>query len=284
VRIRGTGACLVALGLLAGCMPLGKSTFQSATTGDGRLKPSDAAAHSTTKVQRVGVELVVEDAFHLDLRRLLDIDAGYRPIDLSDEAEQTRAEAVIATAIHGASGLGVFKRFRGLEHTPWAERFYERTQVGRPFLVTSWTRKRDDYYVVPVFFRGRWKVANHVGVSPTGHFYSNGFEIEDLAPESSASRTVYGLERAREFAHLYLGPLATPPIRVFADTLPPPTDPVLGYLWAVTTPTESAVIDTHGAIARLSDKQRQELRTSWRLSTPLKLQVRVNSRLISGKN
>lgn len=263
--------CLALLLMLAmpACLPMGKSTFQATTTREGRLKASDAAAHSTARIRREGTIVSIQEAYRFDLGKLLNVDHGYRVEASDDEAELSKHEAIITTAVHGAFGLGLFKPYLGMVDTPWAHAIYERTQIGRPFLVKSFSAKRDDYYVVPVFYQGRWRVANHVGLTPDGSYYSNGFLIENLTPETPRSTTVLGLERARQVAIARLGPLTSEPMRVFADTVPPREDAVLGYVWYATTATDAIAIDTHGAIAPVTPDQKASIQAGQRLAQPL---------------
>lgn len=252
---------------LSACMP--RQNFQSTTTAEGHLKASDAAAHSKALLKREGTWVSVQDAYRFDLSRLVDVDAGYLPREVTDEASLTRDEAVVSTAIHGAFGLGTFNAVLDKVHSPWAQSIYDRTRVGRPFLVRSLSPHRDDYYVVPVFFRGRWAVASHVGLSPRGSYYSNGYTVPDMPTETPDAATVYGRQRLDRLVATRFEPPTTPPERVYVETTPAQQDAVLGFLWSVETPRRHVLIDVSGRVATLSAEQSERIKLGMRLEAPV---------------
>ncbi|MBO9542823.1 hypothetical protein J7643_19720 [bacterium] len=246
-----------------------KQNFEATTTAEGHLKASDAASHSKAIIKREGTWVTVQDAYRFDLTRLVDVDAGYQPREITDEAALTRDEVVVSTAIHGAFGLGTFNAVMDRVHSPWAQAIYDRTRVGRPFLVRSLSPRRDDYYVVPVIFRGRWAVASHVGLSPRGTYYSNGYTVPDMPTEGAEAKTVYGRQSLDRLIATHLEPPVSPPERVYVETTPPQQDAVLGYLWRVETPRREVLIDVKGQMATLSPEQRARLREGKRLESPV---------------
>lgn len=239
---------------LAGCLSIGKGTFDATTGAGGHLKASDAAAHSTARIRREGSELVVEEAYRCDLSTLVEVDAGYVPGHVADEGAWTRDETLISMAIHGAFGMGTFNAVLDKVDTPWARQILSKTRIGRPFLVRSLSPKRDDYYVVPVFYKGRWGVANHVGVTPRGTYYSNGFTIPNMPVERAESGTAYGRQNLDRLAARF-GPRAAEPRRVWLETEPPQEDAVIGYCWLLETASGSVLVDTRGRTGRLSPEQ-----------------------------
>ncbi|MNL06316.1 hypothetical protein D3C87_1269490 [compost metagenome] len=246
-----------------------KQNFEATTTAEGHLKASDAASHSKANLKREGAWMTVQDAYRFDLTHLVDVDAGYQPREVTDEAALTRDEVVVSTAIHGAFGLGTFNAVLDRVHSPWAQAIYDRTRVGRPFLVRSLSSHRDDYYVVPVFFRGRWAVASHVGLSARGTYYSNGYTVPDMPTEGPGATTVYGRERLdRLIAERFEVPIA-PPERVYVETVPPQQDAVLGYLWRVETPRRHVLIDVAGRVATLGPEQSERIKAGARLDAPI---------------
>ncbi|HEY9898879.1 MAG TPA: hypothetical protein V6D00_06825 [Pantanalinema sp.] len=246
-----------------------KQNFEATTTAEGHLKASDAAAHSKAILRREGSWVTVQDAYRFDLTRLVDVDAGYLPREVTDEAALTRDEVVVSTAIHGAFGLGTFNAVLDRVHSPWAQAIYDRTQVGRPFLVRSLSSHRDDYFVVPVFFRGRWAVACHVGLAARGTYYSNGYTVPDMPTEGAEAASVYGRQRLdRLIVERFEAPVA-PPERVYAETSPPQHDAVLGYLWRVETPRRHVLVDVCGRVATLSPEQSARIRAGARLDAPI---------------
>lgn len=246
-----------------------RQNFQSTTTAEGHLKASDAAAHSKAILKREGAWVTVQDAYRFDLTRLVDVDAGFQPGEVTDEVALTRDEVVVSTAIHGAFGLGTFNAVMDKVHSPWAQSIYDRTRVGRPFLVRSLSGNRDDYYVVPVFFRGRWAVASHVGLSPRGSYYSNGYTVPDMPAEGADAATVYGRQGLdRLIAKRFEAPIA-PPERVYVETTPAQQDAVLGYLWRVETPRRHLLIDVKGRVATLSPEQAERFKAGKQLDAPV---------------
>ncbi|HEY9857350.1 MAG TPA: hypothetical protein V6D05_16525 [Stenomitos sp.] len=255
---------------LAGCMSLGK-TFDSTTSAGGHLKASDAASHSKARIRRDGREVVVEEAYRFDLAKLVDVDAGYVPGDYQDEGAQTKDETLISMAIHGAFGMGTFNAVLDKVDTPWAKQIMAQTRIGKPFLVRSLSPKRDDYYVVPVFYKSRWGVANHVGVTAQGTYYSNGFTIPNMPIEKPESKTAYGRANVdRRIAHL--GKLQEAPERVWVETDPPQQDAVMGYCWLLKTDDGMRLMDTQGHTGGLTAVQAAQVKAGKLLEGAISLQ------------
>lgn len=251
-------APLLLLGALTGCLAISKGTFDSTTGAGGTLKASDAASHSSATIRRDGREVVVQEAYRFDLARLVEVDAGYVPGDNPDEAAQTKDETIITMAIHGAFGMGVFNSVLGQIDTPWAKQIMAQTTIGRPFLVRSISAKRDDYYVVPVFYKRRWGVANHVGVTPRGTYYSNGFTVPNMPIEKADSSTAFGRSNLERLIGARFK-LSAPPERVWLETEPPQEDAVIGYCWLLKTDSGIHLIDTRGKTGRPTPEQAASL-------------------------
>ncbi len=261
----------MALCTLTGCMGLGKGSFDSTTGADGALKASDAASHSKAHLRREGSEVLVQDAYRFDLATLVEVDEGYVPGHNPDEGQQTKDETIISMAIHGAFGMGTFNPVLDKIDSPWAKDVMAHTRIGRPFLVRSLSPKRDDYYVVPVLFKSRWGVANHVGVTPRGTYYSNGFTVPNMPLEKAGSGTAFGRKNLDQLI-ARLGSPTEPPQRVWLETDPPQEDAVLGYCWLVKAGGEVRVYDTKGRSGRLSAEQAAKLRTGQPLDGAIRLQ------------
>lgn len=264
-------ASFLALLTLTGCLSIGKGSFDATTSAGGALKASDAASHSTAKIRREGREVVVQEAYRFDLATLVEVDEGYVPGNNPDEGLQTKDETIISMAIHGAFGMGTFNPVLDKIDSPWAKDVMAKTRIGRPFLVRSLSTKRDDYYVVPVFYKSRWGVANHVGVTPRGTYYSNGFTVPNMPVEKAGSGTVYGRRNLDQVAARF-GALAAPPERVWLETDPPQEDAVIGYCWLLRTASEVRVLDTKGRVGSLSAEQAARLGAGRPLEGPVRLQ------------
>jgi len=243
---------------LTGCLSIGK-TFDSTTSAGGHLKASDAAAHSKARIRRDGREVVVEEAYRFDLTKLVEVDAGYVPGNNLDEGAQTKDETLISMAIHGAFGMGTFNAVLDKVDTPWAKQIMAQTRIGKPFLVRSLSPKRDDYFVVPVFYKSRWGVANHVGVTAQGTYYSNGFTIPNMPIETPDGRTAYGRDNVNRLS-ARLGKLQEAPQRVWVETDPPQQDAVMGYCWLLKTADAVILMDTQGHTGRLAPDQAAQVK------------------------
>lgn len=251
------------------CLPVGKQTFRSTSTGGAAIKESDAAAHSKAKLRREGRELVVQDAYRFDLGTLVDVDQGYQTSSENDEGALTRTEAVVSMAIHGAFGLGTFDHVLGQLETPWAKGIFAQTRVGRPFFVRSLSAQRDDYYVVPVFYKARWAVASHVGVSKRGTYYSDGFTVPNQPIEAAKSDSCLGLRNVEEMASRRFGTLTAKPERLYVDRTPQPTEAVLSYVWWIQTPQQDWLLDVEGHAIALSAEQTERLHANERMEPPI---------------
>lgn len=253
---------------ISGCMPTGR-TFDATTTSDGHLKASDAASHSKARITREGRLVTIQGAYRFDLARLVDVDHDYQAPEITDEAQLTRDEAIVSTAVHGAFGLGIFDSALARLDTPWAQGIMSRTRVGRPLFVRSLSPKRDDYYVVPVFYRNRWAVSSHVGVSGAGLFYSNGFTIPNMPIEPAGTRTVYGRANLERLLELRQTAASSPSERVYVETIPAQNEQVLGYAWLVHTKDGTLLVDPSARTAHLTGEQESEIDAGHRLSTPI---------------
>lgn len=256
---------------LSGCLAISKGTFDSTTGAGGTLKASDAASHSSATIRRDGREVVVQEAYRFDLARLVEADRGYVPIDLLEESVLTQHETIISMAIHGAFGMGVFNPVLDKIDSPWARQVMDQTRIGRPLLVRSISAKRDDYYVVPVFYKSRWGVANHVGVTARGTYYSNGFTVPNMPIEKADSGTAFGrmnLERLIK----PLGTMVAPPERVWLETDPPQDDAVIGYCWLLKTDAGIQLVDTRGRIGKPTPEQAARLAAGQPLEDAIRIQ------------
>lgn len=263
-------ASLTLVMALTGCLSIGK-TFDATTGAGGHLKASDAASHSQARIRRDGREVVVEEAYRFDLAKLVEVDAGYVAGDNLDEGAQTKDETLISMAIHGAFGMGTFNAVLDKIDTPWAKQVMAQTRIGKPFLVRSLSPKRDDYYVVPVFYKSRWGVANHVGVTARGTYYSNGFTIPNMPLEKPDGGTAYGRKNLERLCARF-GRLQEEPQRVWVETDPPQQDAVMGYCWLLKTFDAVVLMDTQGHTGRLTSDQATMLKAGKLLEGAVPLQ------------
>lgn len=256
---------------LVGCQAIGKGTFDSTTSAGGHLKASDAASHSRAKIRREGREVIVQEAYRFDLAKLIEVDEGYVPVESLDEGAQTKDETIISMAIHGAFGMGTFNPVLDKIDSPWAKQIMDQTRIGRPFLVRSLSPKRDDYYIVPVFYKSRWGVANHVGVTARGTYYSNGFTVPNMPVEKADGRTAFG-RKALDRLSTQLGKPLEAPQRVWVETTPPQDDAVMGYCWLLKTASGVVIIDTKGRTGQLTPDQAAGLASGQPLESSVNLQ------------
>lgn len=237
--------------LLVACLPT-RGTFHATTRGAGIAPESDPAAYSRAKIRRVGRIVTVQDAYSFDLGRLVDLDADGQVHEDTDEASLTRNEAIVTCAIHAAFGLGLFDAVLDQLKGAWAQGVMRQTRVGKPFFVRSLSPKRSSYYLVPVLYKQHWAVASHVGRTPAGRYYSDGFTVPDMPLETPAASTVYGQANLRRMVASRWH-LPDPRFeRVFVERVPPPDDALLGYCWRVQSGDQVLLVTPQGRARTLT--------------------------------
>lgn len=230
--------------LLAGCMP-GRATFRTTAHGEGVRPASDPAAHSTARVRREGSQLVIQDVYRADLRRLIDVDREYQERVERDEAGMTRDEALITAGLHAAFGLGVFRPALERLDSDWARRIMARTRVGVPFFVRSVSPGRASFHVVPVFYQERWGVSSHVAATVDGRYYSDGFCVIDRPIEAAGTASAVGRANVLRWAAAH-GMPAPEVERVYLEQSPPPEDVLVAYAWWVRQGERAFLLDRRG--------------------------------------